>query len=190
MKLVRPTLAHLPAYRDALERGFSPHNIDPERVRLEQLAQIDEDPEALIALTDDPEAKGPPLRNADGIVRPRLPSVIRWMWQEGASDGEFVGAINLRWQDGTSDLPPHVPGHIGYAVCEWHRGKGHATAALLAILDEARALGLAYVDLTAEDTNRPSWRVIERAGGQRIGRFDAGDLHHPCAQSLLYRIAL
>lgn len=186
MELVLPAMAMLPAYRDALERGFSPHNINTEKVRLEQLDQIERDPEGLIALMDDPEGKGPPFTRSDGSLRPRLPGITRWMWE---SD-QFIGAINLRWQQGTSALPPDVPGHIGYTVAEWHRGQGHATKALTGILDEARARGLTYVELTTEDDNHASRRTIEKAGGTYVGRFDACDLHHPCAQALLYRIML
>ena len=186
MELVRPAPAMLPAYRDALERGFSPHNVNSETVRLEQLALIDNDPEGLIAMMDDPEGRGPPIARPDGSLRPRLPGITRWMWE----NAQFIGAINLRWQAGTSALPPDVPGHIGYTVCEWHRGGGHATKALLLMLEEARARGLKWVDLTAEDTNRASCRTIEKAGGRVIGRFDAGDLHHPCANTLLHRIEL
>jgi len=190
MELVRPAFAMLPAYRDALVRGFSPHNIDTEKVRLEQLRQVDDDPAALIALTHDPEGKGPPFARPDGSLRPRLPGITRWMWQDGAEGGDFIGAINLRWQTGTSDLPPDVPGHIGYTVCEWHRSKGHATRALRLMLVEARARGLDHVELTTEEANRASQRTIEKAGGKIVGRFDAGDLHHPCAQALLWRIDL
>ena len=190
MELVRPTLAMIPAYRDALERGFSPHNIDTEKVRLAQLAQIERDPAALIALCNDPEGEGPPFERADGTLRPRLPGITRWMWQEGAPGGSFLGAINLRWQNGTSELPPDVAGHIGYVVCEWHRGHGYAAKALQTILAEARAIGLTHLDLTAEESNRPSWRTIERAGGRKIGLFEGDSPHHPCSQALLYRIDL
>lgn len=186
MELVRPTMAMLPTYRDALERGFSPHNIDTEKVRLAQLAQLHSDPEGLVALMHDPDGLGPPFERPDGSLRPRLPGITRWMWE----DGDFIGAINLRWQNGTSELPADVPGHIGYTVAEWHRRKGHATSALRQILPEAKARGLTYVELTAEEDNRGSRRTIEKAGGMCIGRFDAGDLHHPCAQTLLYRIEL
>ena len=55
----------------------------------------------------------------------RLPGLTRWMWQDG-----FCGAINLRYEPGTTDLPPHVSGHIGYSVVPACRGRGCATRAL------------------------------------------------------------
>jgi len=176
----------LPAYREALERGFSPHNVNTEKIRLEQLARIESDPDGLIAQMHDPDAKGPPIEQSDGTSRPRLPGVIRWMWQ----DDDFIGAINLRWAAGTNALPPHVPGHIGYTVAEWHRGKGHATAALIAICEEARDISLQWVELTADEGNTASRRTIEKAGGRQIGVFAGDTPHHPCANTLLYRIEL
>jgi predicted acetyltransferase len=41
-------------------------------------------------------------------------------------DGDFAGAINLRWQPGTAELPPHCLGHIGYGVVPWKRGRCEA----------------------------------------------------------------
>lgn len=186
MELVLPTMEMLPEYRDALEHGFAPHNINVERVRLQQLRMLDSDPEGLIALMDDREGKGPPIEQPDGSFKPRLPGITRWMWE----DGTFLGSINLRWQNGTSQLPEGVPGHIGYTVAEWHRRKGYATRALILICKEARAIGLDYVELTTDEDNIASQRTIEKVGGRRIGTFAAGDLHHPCANTLLWRIDL
>ena len=42
-------------------------------------------------------------------------------------DGEFCGSIGFRWQPGTTDLPRHVLGHIGYSVVPWKRRLGYAT---------------------------------------------------------------
>lgn len=187
MEIVTPTLGRLAAYRIALERGFLPSNVDGEKMRRDHLAMIEREPAALVAQFDDPEGKAPPFEMADGSLRRRLPGITRWMWEDDA----FVGAINLRWQPGTSALPPGVPGHIGYVVAEWARRRGHATAALLAMCVEGRIRGLDYVELTTEEGNRPSQRTIEKAGGRIIGRFDdPDDLHHPCAKALLWRIDL
>ena len=97
---------------------------------------------------------------------PRLPFIVRWMW-----DGEFCGQICLRWQPGTDALPSHVLGHVGYAVVPWKRGRGYATEALRLMLDEARAIGLGRLEITTENGNEASCRVIERNGGRRVEEF-------------------
>lgn len=63
-----------------------------------------------------------------------------------------------------------MSGHIGYGVVPERRGRGIATRALALMLDEARALGLGHVLLTAEPSNLASVRVIERLGGVAVGR--------------------
>jgi predicted acetyltransferase len=87
------------------------------------------------------------------------------MWDEG--DDTFAGSINLRWQPGTAELPPHCLGHIGYSVVPWKRRRGFATRALAGMLAEARALGLPYVDIRTDADNHASQRVIEANGGVR-----------------------
>ncbi|MCU0987060.1 MAG: GNAT family N-acetyltransferase [Acetobacteraceae bacterium] len=98
---------------------------------------------------------------------PSLPGYTRWI-----EAGGFAGVVNFRWQRGTDALPPHVAGHVGYAVVPARRGQGIATRALALILVEARAVGLAAVELTAEPANLPSVRVIEANGGAMVGLED------------------
>jgi predicted acetyltransferase len=184
MELVRPELSHLASYRAALERGWSPDNIRKEFATREELAAIAADPAAFVARMTDREAAGGPIRLPDGSTVPRLPGFHLWMW-----DGEFCGSISFRWQPGTSELPPHVLGHIGYAVVPWKRRRGHATRALALMLEEARREGLEYVELTSDENNAPSRRVIVANGGVEHERFTK-----PAAfggkPSLRYRIVL
>lgn len=183
MQLVKPGLDYLPSYKAALERGWSPDNVRLLEATREQLAAIEADPAAFVASLDDPEAKGPPIPLPDGRVMQRLPSFRRWMW-----DGDFAGSIGLRWQNGTSDLPPHVPGHIGYAVVPWKRRQGYATEALRLMLGEARAIGLNRVELTTEAGNLASQQVVLANGGVEIARF--ADELHGGRESLRFRIPL
>ena len=60
-------------------------------------------------------------------------------------------------------------GHIGYAVLEEYRRRGHATEILRQSLVLARALGVERVLVTCDDDNLGSATVIERCGG----RFDS-----------------
>lgn len=120
----------------------------------------------------------------DGSMVPRLPGFRRWMW-----DGEFAGSIGLRWQNGTAALPPYCLGHIGYSVVEWKQRRGYATAALLLILEDARAMKLPYVEITTDPDNLPSQKVILAAGGNLFERFNKPPQFgsKPC---LRFRIAL
>ncbi len=132
----------------------------------------------------DPQAKGGPIKLPDGSNVPRLPGFRRWMW-----DGAFCGSIGLRWQPGTSELPPHVLGHIGYAVVPWKRGRGYAKRALALMLIEARGTGLTFVHVTAHPDNVASLAVIRANGGRLVECF-----REPAAyggkESLRFRIDL
>ena len=165
MELIRPRTEHLDSYLDALRRGWSPNT---EHVGFDQAAidRVVGDPDRFLALCDDPQGAGDPIELPDGTTVPRLPGVTRWMW-----DGEFAGSINVRWQPGTTDLPPTCLGHIGYAVVPWKRRRGYASAALAAMLPLAAAQGLPFVEITTDEANVASQRVIQAAGGVPIERF-------------------
>ena len=184
MQLVWPSRDYLPSYRDALRRGWSPDNVRGDVARIEELARIDANPDGFLAGLVDREARGAPITLPDGTSIPRLPGYRRWMW-----DGEFIGSIGFRWQPGTEALPPYVLGHIGYAVVPWKRGCGYATEALRLLLPDAKAEGLAYVELTVEPHNLASRHVIEANGGVFVEEFVAPDaLGHK--RGLRYRISL
>ncbi len=159
IRLLPPCLALLPAYGDALARGWSP---DTSRdVSREQLALLlrDGGPAFLRWLCD----PGRPAVTGDGREVPRLPGLAFWF-----VDDAFCGAINFRFVPGSEDLPEHVSGHVGYSVVAWKRGGGRATRALALILPVARAAGLARVMVTCDEDNAASQRVIEKNGGVRI----------------------
>lgn len=159
--LETPSLDRLPAYARALERGWSPNNVRD--VSAEQLALIRADAAGFIASLLQQSGT---IRLPDGSQVPKLPSRTGWMW-----DGEFCGSIGLRWQPGTDALPPHVLGHIGFAVVPWKRGHGYAARALALILPQARAVGLNRVEITTEPDNFASRRTIESNGGRLVGEF-------------------
>jgi predicted acetyltransferase len=184
VQLVVPDLQYLDSYQAALRHGWSPDNIRLEDAARQELAEIANNPAAFVASLDDPGAKGPPITLAGGSTVPRLPGYRRWMW-----DGEFCGSIAFRWQPGTSALPPHCLGHIGYAVVPWKRQRGYATRALGLLLPDAARRGLEHVDLTTDPDNLASQKVITANGGSLVNRFTkvAG---HGGTQALLFRIPL
>ncbi|MDP1961122.1 MAG: GNAT family N-acetyltransferase [Reyranella sp.] len=184
MDLVAPSLDRLPAYADALRRGFWSDNIRREESAREELALIAADPAAFVASLDDPEARGGPIKLPDGSTVKRLPGYRRWMWDDG-----FCGSVNFRWQPGTSDLPKYVLGHLGYSVAPWKQRRGYATQALALMLPEARKLGLEHVDLTTDPDNLPSQKVITANGGYLVERFTK-DAAHGGGETLLFRTAL
>jgi predicted acetyltransferase len=53
----------------------------------------------------------------------------------------------------------------------WKQGKGYATLALKELLPEAKAEGLAYVEITADPANLASQHVIVANGGVLVERF-------------------
>ena len=179
LHLVAPSLELLPQYEAALAAGWSP---DTERdVSAEQLAAARRDPGGFFA----------ELTRQDGVILlasgqyvPRLPSQVFWI-----DDGDFCGAISLRYDPGTDALPSYVSGHIGYAVVPWKRNRGYATEALRLMLDEARAVGLDYVEITAKPGNPASHKVITANGGRLVDRFFE-DAAYGGAESLKFRIDL
>jgi predicted acetyltransferase len=184
MKLVSPSVEHLPSYVFALESGWSPDHLRGAESAREQLISIVSDPEAFLAGLAVRSTNGQLVTLPDGSKVPRLPGFRRWLW-----DGEFCGSIGLRWQPGTSALPAYVLGHVGYSVVPWKQRRGYATEALRQLLPAARAEGLEYIEITTDPDNFASRRVVERNGGMLVEPFT-----RPAAYggtpALRYRIAL
>ena len=183
LELVWPAVQYLSSYIHALEQGWSPDN-RRQQVAAEHLERIAEDSTRFLSEQVDREAKGPAVILPNACAVPRLPGFTQWIW-----DGEFCGVISLRWQPGTTDLPPYCLGHIGYSVVPWKRQRGYATRALRLMLPQARDEGLAFVELVADSDNIASQRVIEGNGGKLIEQFRKSE-DEGGTDSLRFRIHL
>ncbi len=148
------------------------------------LAKVAGDAAGYVTALDCRDPRGATVTLPDGSTAPRLPGLTRWLW-----DGEFCGSIDLRWQPGANALPAHCLGHIGYAVVPWQQGRGYAKRALALLLPYARAVGLAYVELTCSPDNLASQRVIETNGGLLVERFTR-PAQYGATPALRWRIAL
>ncbi len=183
IELVTPTLARLPFYVEALQRGWQPDHLRGQVATDEQLADIARDAPAFVARQTQTTVSGF-VSLPDGSQAPRIAGLQYWIW-----DGEFCGRIGFRWQPGTAALPPHVLGHVGYAVVPWKQRRGCATAALAQVLPHARALGLPWLELSTDPGNLASQKVITANGGVLFETFN-----RPAAYggtpALRYRIAL
>ncbi|TWO64978.1 GNAT family N-acetyltransferase [Caenimonas sedimenti] len=166
MQLVWPAPEYLRSYADALRRGWSPNNLRPQ-VADEELAAIRQNPDAFFDRLVNFQGGGEGVMLPDGSVVPRLPGYRKWMW-----DGEFCGSIQLRWADGTPELPAYCLGHIGYGVVPWKQRLGYATRALGLMLREARTRGLPHVEITTSPENLPSQKVIAANGGVLVEEFE------------------
>lgn len=187
-RLLQPTLERLPACIEALKAGWSADNLRGAVAARETLARIDGDATLFIERQTDPLALGGPVTLPDGSQVPRIPGRVFWIWDDEAD--AFCGSLGLRWQIGTPALPPHCLGHVGYAVVPWQRNRGHATAALRAVLPHARnEAGLPYVEVTTDPGNLASRKVIERAGGVLFEQFTK-PAAFASADGLRYRIDL
>ena len=154
-ELVRPALAYMASFVDALREGYSRDTLRVETP--EGIAQIAAEPEWFLRQLNDPPTT---IVLPDGTTGPRVPETILWYVQ----GEEFLGSISIRHS--LSPMLEKWGGHIGYAVRPSARGRGHASAMLAGALAFARAhLPLERVTLTASVENPASLRVIEKNGG-------------------------
>ena len=159
LRLLAPSPQKLAQYEAALASGWSP---DTERdISREQLTRLRRNRRAFLASLTRQDGT---ILTASGREVPRLPSHVFWL-----DDGEFCGVADFRFVPGSDLLPDYVPGHIGYSVVPWKRRRGYATRALGLVLNVARGKGLRRVEITCDEDNTASRRVILKNHGIQTG---------------------
>ena len=164
MELHRPSLAELPAIASAWEKVLAEK---PNHFRQQVLDQIKNDPESYLKSIDG-GLDGSLILLEDGSEVSKLPMITRYMWV----DGQPAGAISYRWQPGTTELPPHVLGHIGYETFPWFQRQGYATSALAQILQYPREQGMPFVEIVTNVDNYASQKVVANNGGVLKEEFE------------------
>jgi predicted acetyltransferase len=165
VEIVVPSPEHVPSYLSALKCGWTFDAFFTGGVE-NALHLAKNAPDLLVQTLSGGASETVTLPNGESV--PRLPSVMRWMW-----DGEFAGSINVRWQNGTTALPAYVLGHVGYGVVTQRQGRGYATSALSHMLPMAWDAGLPFVELTTTLDNIASQKVITNNGGVMVEEFTA-----------------
>jgi RimJ/RimL family protein N-acetyltransferase len=123
----------------------------------------------------DPEVGGeaglPPVDAS--ALRAMLREQLPWMRDRGllapyviedANAGKILGGANLRLFDPMRDTV-----ELGYWLFVEARGRGVATRAVQALVEDSHAHGIARVEAHVRLGNVPSERVLERAGFEREG---------------------
>jgi RimJ/RimL family protein N-acetyltransferase len=151
VRLAAPDRGLLPAYRAALEDGWGPHFLYPERIRLAHLAAIAADADGFLAGLSDwrPLTGDPPLHR-----------LTRWILKDGA----FAGIAVLRWPPAGQDLPREAWGHLGLYVLPGLRAKGLGRTALRLACEEAWDRGIRPVRFWMDPANVASRRILEAVG--------------------------
>ena len=187
MQLIKPTPTHISSYINALRQGWHdlPKGSTDQHIE-NKITQIRTDTRQFLSLFDDPGARALPYLLPDQTVAYAVPSLRRWIWDE--TTNEYCGTISLRWQNGTTELPHHLMGHVGYTVVPWLRNKGYASFALSEILKLANQQGLPFTHIVTDIDNLASIRVIEKNGGTLVETFTKPPMHG-AGPALRYQIS-
>lgn len=77
----------------------------------------------------------------------------------------FIGRISMRIG---RNFHSYYNGNIGYEIEENFRGKNYALKACKLVLPIAKAHGMNELFLTCDENNIPSYKTIERLGGELL----------------------
>jgi len=149
MELVRPSAKYKRSFLEALPE-YDVKDPSQRYARLDGEAMGDFD-HFVREETEKSEGKHLP----EGFV----PETVWWL----VDQGEYIGRVSIR-----HELTPYllkVGGHIGYDIRPSKRGQGYGSMILQLALPKAKELGIDKVLVTCDETNKPSRKIIEKAGG-------------------------
>ena len=155
LQLVVPVFAYLDDYADALKRGWSADNVHPQEAARDELACIDADPAAFVALLDDREAWRSPSP---------CPTARRWRACRAIAAG--YGTMASAARSAFAGNPARRPCHPnGWAMSVMPSSRGGAVAVTPrapspCCCPRRGEEGLACVELTTDLDNLPSQKVI------------------------------
>lgn len=106
------------------------------------------------------------------------------------STGDFIGYVGLHEIAFEADFTPGV--EIGWRLDADHHNQGYATEAAKEVLRLAKARGIKKLYSFTAEINKPSERVMQKIGMEKIGQFNHPKLPaaSPLSRHVLYRIDL
>lgn len=106
------------------------------------------------------------------------------------STGHFIGYVGLHNIGFEADFTPGV--EIGWRLAADYHNQGYATEAAKEVLRLARINGINRLYSFTADINKPSERVMQKIGMEKVGEFDHPKLpaYSPLCRHVLYQIDL
>lgn len=106
------------------------------------------------------------------------------------SAGRFIGYVGLHEISFESDFTPGV--EIGWRLAADYHNHGYATEAAKTVLQLAQSRGINRLYSFTAKINKPSERVMQKIGMEKIGEFDHPKLtaDSPLCRHVLYSVRL
>lgn len=114
---------------------------------------------------------------AQRLGRDLAPGKVAATFELAIVGGQIAGRLSVR--HALNEFLLQQGGHIGYGVLPPFRGQGLGTGMLQRGLERTGALGIARVLVTCDDSNVPSRRIIEGAGGVYESSYSGPDAKVP-----------
>lgn len=104
------------------------------------------------------------------------------------STGVFIGYVGLHEIGFDADFTPGI--EIGWRLDAGYHNQGYATEAAIKVLELARRMALEKVYSFTAVVNKPSERVMQKIGMEKLGEFDHPNLSRdsPLLRHVLYQI--